>query len=151
MTKNIRWPFVVEVEDLTPEVQFHQFWHFLGTLKDCIMLELNWSYCILRFWTKMESSHGNITNHHFPLLFPSWSLGKLFSNLTCFGWLLYMSIPIPLIWGLVGLLEFCIIFVYIHEKSLQLFPAIPIFSTPEKIHSLWSNKCANNWPCYDCK
>ena len=30
-----------EVEDLTPEVQFHQFWHFLGTLKDCIMLVLN--------------------------------------------------------------------------------------------------------------
>ena len=25
-----------EVEDVTPAVQFHQFWHFLGTLKDCI-------------------------------------------------------------------------------------------------------------------
>ena len=45
-----------------------------------------------------------------------------------------MSIPIPLVLGMVGLLEFSIIFVYIHEKPLPLFPAIPIFSTPEKIH-----------------
>ena len=45
-----------------------------------------------------------------------------------------MSIRIPLIWDLVGLLEFCIVFVYIHEKPLPLFPAIPIFSTPEEIH-----------------
>ena len=30
-----------EVENLTPEVQFTQFWHFFGTLKDCIMFALN--------------------------------------------------------------------------------------------------------------
>ena len=45
-----------------------------------------------------------------------------------------MSIPIPLVLGMVGLLEFSIIFVYIHEKPLPLFPTISIFSTPEKIH-----------------
>ena len=45
-----------------------------------------------------------------------------------------MSIRIPLILGLVGFIEFCIIFVYIHEKPLPLFSSIPMFLTPEKIH-----------------
>ena len=62
-----------------------------------------------------------------------------------------ISIPIPVIWGLVGLLEFCIVFVYIHEKPLPLFPTIPIFSASEKIHCGLTNlpiidpaKTANN-------
>ena len=96
------------------------------------MLTLNWNYCILRFWTKMESSHRNIINHLFPLLFPSWSLGKFFSNSICFGW--FNVNPNPLTDLRFGWPSWIwIIFVYIHEKPLRPFPAIPIFSTPEEI------------------
>ena len=46
-----------------------------------------------------------------------------------------MPIQIPeLIWDLVGLIEFCIIFAHIQEKSLPLFYPISIFLTPERIH-----------------
>ena len=67
-----------------------------------------------------------------------------------------MSIRIPLILGLVGLIEFCIIFVYIHEKPLPLFSSIAMFLTPEKIHSGLINlliidlaKTANNCSIID--
>ena len=55
LTKNMRWVYVVSSRRFnTLRTVPSILALFFGTLKDCITLTLNWNYCILRFWMKME-------------------------------------------------------------------------------------------------